>query len=153
MGVPTLVLVRDPEGSVLSHLVREPWVTVGQALASWVRFYEHVVPWRDGVVTAAFDQVTTDFGAVIRDVNERFATGFAEFEHTDTNVERCFSVIEQRNHARYGSVREQMIARPSAEREALKDDARRRYEDERLAGLRGRAADVFQALVPSTSLS
>jgi hypothetical protein len=153
MGIPTLVLIRDPEGSVLSHMVREPGIAARQALANWVRFYEHVIPCRDRVVMAGFEQVTTDFGRVIREVNERFDTRFAEFEHTDPNVERCFEMIEQRNRARYGVIREPMIARPSAERDALKDAIRLQYGSPRLARLRTRADAVYQALVPSPSVS
>src|SRR5436309_8002883 len=33
MGVPTLVLIRDPDESVLSHMVREPGITAKQSLA------------------------------------------------------------------------------------------------------------------------
>ncbi|MGH2596515.1 MAG: hypothetical protein ACRDH7_11200 [Actinomycetota bacterium] len=153
MGIPTLVLIRDPEACVLSQMVREPGIAAGQALANWVRFYEHVIPCRDRVVMAGFEQVTTDFGAVIREVNERFGTPFAEFEHTDANVEHCFELIELGNRARYGALREPMIARPSVERNALKDAIRRQYGSERLARLRSRATAVHRALVPSQSVS
>ena len=153
MGIPTLVLIRDPESSVLSHMVREPGISAGQALGNWVRFYEHVIACRDRVVMAGFEHVTTDFGMVVREVNRRFDTRFAEFEHTDANVERCFEVIEQRSRMRYGAIREQMIARPSPERDRLKNVLRRQYEAERLARLRARAAAVYRALVPSPSVS
>jgi hypothetical protein len=153
MGIPTLVLIRDPEASVISHMVREPGIKAGQALNNWVRFYEHVIPCRDRVVMAGFEQVTSDLGAVIREVNERFDTRFAEFEHTDANVQRCFELIEQANRVRYGSIREPMIARPSPERDALKGSVRCEYQADRFARLRARAAVVYRALIPSPSVS
>ncbi len=153
MGIPTLVLIRNPEDAVLSHIVREPGIGAGQALANWIRFYEHVLPCRDRVVIAGFDQATSDFGGLIRAVNHRFHTGFAEFEHTDANVERCFELIEQRNRERYGAIREAMVARPSQERDALKDAIRRQYHAERLARSRARAAAIYRTLVPSPSVS
>jgi hypothetical protein len=153
MEIPIVVLVRDPEDAVLSQMVREPGISARQALANWIRFYEHVLPCRDRVIIAGFDQVTSDFGGVIRAVNQRFDTGFAEFEHTDVNVERCFDLIERRNRERYGVISEPTVARPSAQRDALKDAVRQQYEADRLVRLRARADAVYRALVPSPSVS
>jgi hypothetical protein len=152
MGIPTLVLIRDPQDAVLSQMVREPGVGAGQALANWIRFYEHVLPRRERVVIAEFDQVVSNFGGVIRAVNRRFDTVFTEFEHTDVNVGRCFELIERRNLERYGVISEPTVARPSAQRDALKDALRQRYEVDRLARLRARAARVYDALVSSPSV-
>jgi hypothetical protein len=104
------------------------------------------------VVIAAFDQVISDFGGAIRTVNRRFDTLFTEFEHTDVNVERCFELIERRNRERYGVISEPTVARPSAQRDALKDALRQAYEVDRLARLRARAARVYKALVSSPSV-
>jgi hypothetical protein len=96
-GVPTLVCVRAPEPTVLSHVIREPHVTLGQSLRSLARFYERISPYRSQFVIATFEQVTSDFGAVIAAVNARFATNFSLFEHTGDNVSRCFELIEHRS--------------------------------------------------------
>ena len=151
LGVPTLVLIREPEQSTLSHMVREPGISARQALGNWVRFYETVVPLSDRVVTADFREVTTDFGPVIRTVNERFATNFAEFEHTDENVERVFELIERRNVERYGAVTETTVARPSAERAQRKSGLKSEYGGREMNGLRERAAAVYRTLVPTPS--
>ena len=153
IGIPTLVLIRDPEASVISHMVRDPSVSPGQALGNWVRFYQHILPCRDRIVMADFAQVTTDLGKVIREVNLRFDTRFAEFEHTDANVERCFELIEQRNRELHGAISELVIARPSFERDAMKSDVRRRYASAPMARLRTRANTIYRALIPSQSVS
>ena len=85
-GVPALVLIREPEGAILSQVVREPWVTVSGALIAYSRFYTCLLPYRERFVVGAFEQVTSDFGAVIRRLNARFGTSFAEFVHTDSSV-------------------------------------------------------------------
>jgi hypothetical protein len=151
MGIPTLVLIRDPDESVLSHMVREPGITVRQSLANWVRFYDAVVPLRDRVVMADFCDVTTDFGRVVREVNGRFGTRFGEFRHTEANVARCFELIEERNRERYGAVTETTVARPSAERNARKGELRRELEDASSEKLRSRARAIYSTLVPSAS--
>jgi len=87
--LPTLVLIRDPAGVVLSQVIREPGVSIRDALFSYTRFYDKLEPYRSSYVVADFEQTTTAFGHVIRRVNERFGTSYAEFDHTDENVARC----------------------------------------------------------------
>jgi hypothetical protein len=94
--IPTLVTIRDPEAAVLSAIIREPYVTAEQGLRAWIRFYTRILAYRDGFVLGMFDDVVADYGRVIRQINEKFGTGFDEFVHTDQNVETCFEIIEDR---------------------------------------------------------
>jgi hypothetical protein len=96
-GVPTLITVREPEPTIVSALMRQPQVTARQWLKTYVAFYERLLPFRSGFVIATFTEVTSDFGAVIRRVNERFATRFREFAHTEEDVEAIFALIEERS--------------------------------------------------------
>jgi hypothetical protein len=146
-GVPTIVLARAPEATILSHMVRLPYATARQAIMNYIRFYESVLPYRDGFVVGEFAEVTTDFGGVIRRLNHRFSTAFASFDHTEENVRRCFDAIEERNLQRFGSIEEHTVARPSSERTADKESTRARFDDPALEGLRARAARGYDALV------
>jgi hypothetical protein len=116
LEVPVLLLIRDPRDAVVSHVIREPCANMPQALQAWTHFYEGALPVRDRVFVADFTRVSTDFGAVIRDFNEKFGTGYKEFHHTEENVARCFDLIEERNRQRYGRLVEGKVARPSDER-------------------------------------
>jgi hypothetical protein len=95
-GVPTLALIREPEGAVLSAMIREPFVSPRRALIAYSRFYESLLPHRSRLVVGDFDAVTSDLGAVIRKVNGRFGTRFGEFEHTAENVTACYHLVEVR---------------------------------------------------------
>jgi hypothetical protein len=95
-GVPSLVTIREPDGAVLSAVVREPYVTVERALAAYVRFYSRIQPFHRDIVVGEFEVVTRSFGAVIRDINQRYGTRFNEFRHTDEEVNRCYEIIEDR---------------------------------------------------------
>jgi hypothetical protein len=146
--LPVLLLVRGPHDAIVSHLVREPAVTVKQAIAHYVRFHRAVLPHRDRLTVGEFTDVTTDFGTVTRRLNERFGTSFGEFEHTKGNVARCFELIEARNRTLFqGRIDERYVARPSADRDALKS----RFEEDYLSGaarpLRERAEALFAELV------
>ncbi len=94
--VPALLLIREPQGVVLSQVIREPGVTVRDALVSYARFYECLLPYRPSFVVGEFEQVTNEFGAVIRRLNVRFGTRFAEFVPTDEAMRECFELIKLR---------------------------------------------------------
>jgi hypothetical protein len=96
MGVPAIVLIRRPEEAVLSQLVRESTVAVEDALAAYSRFYTALLPFRSSFVVGEFEEVTSNFGSVIRRVNERFGTAFDEFEPTPSNLQRCMELMRER---------------------------------------------------------
>jgi hypothetical protein len=95
-GIPALVLIREPQGAVLSQVIREPGVTLPGALISYRRFYTSLIPYLDSFVIGEFEQVTHDFGAVTRRLNQRFGTSFAEFVHTEASKRECFELIKHR---------------------------------------------------------
>ena len=141
-GLPAVVLVREPEDAVVSAVLYERCrLTMRQALLAYTRFYEDVLPHLDGVVVATFESVTSDFGRVVRTVNERFGTDFAVFEHSAENVERCFALIEDDHRRRFGRLREERIARPSAERASAAAALREQFRSGPEA-LRERAAEL-----------
>jgi hypothetical protein len=94
-GLPVLVLIRRPEDAVREFLGIRPTLTAAQALRGYVRFYRPLVPYRDRFVVGPFEEVTADFGSVIRRINERFGCSFAEFEHTADNATKVQGASEE----------------------------------------------------------
>jgi hypothetical protein len=152
MRIPILLLTRDPDASAISHVLREPRITMKQALMSWIRFYERVLPYKDAMVISDFELVTTDFGRVIEEINRRFGTEFEPFEHTDLNVTRCFEVIDERHRAQYGAIVESHVSRPSAPREQLKEALSERLGAPPLSGLRRRAHELYRRLLSTADV-
>jgi hypothetical protein len=172
-AVPTLVLIREPEGAILSQLAREPDVALPDALAAYGRFYARLMPYRDRFVIADFEEVTHDFGSVTRRLNARFGTSFREFVHTEASMQECLRLIRQRRTLsrtllgfESGLVggdevrREQLdLARgstlldageewvPSAERERSKAVLREQWLHTDLATRRERAQRIYQAFI------
>jgi hypothetical protein len=163
-GIPVLALIREPQGAILSHLIREPYVALRDALIGYSRFYEHLLPYRESFVVGEFKQVTQDFGAVVRQLNVRFDTNFAEFVYSDANVRDCLELCELRGTLSGGllgfesglvtqdQLRSQLPAIkraalaeereawvPSGDRDRAKEALRRHYLEPSLAKLRGRA--------------
>ncbi|MEW6059377.1 MAG: hypothetical protein AB1551_04430 [Actinomycetota bacterium] len=147
-GLPCVVIAREPEETSLSFAIRNPHLTMRQALRGYLRFYEPLLGLSDRFVVGTFEQVTNDFGEVTRRVNERFGTAFREFEHTDENVRRCFEAIDQDYRGRLpeGEALERQVARPSAWRRKVKEELRSSYLAPESAALRARAERVFRAV-------
>jgi hypothetical protein len=121
--LPILVLIREPVAAVSSLVIRHPEIPLKMALQEYIRFYKTAAPYRRQFVIGLFDEVTSDFGEVIRRVNRRFSTDFGFFEHNETNVQKSFAIIEQKNRERNnGALAELRIARPSQVREKLKTE-------------------------------
>jgi len=150
MGIPTLVIVRPPLDAALSHMVRF-LISPRAALVAWIRFHERILPYLDRVVLTSFDAMTTDFGAVIRRINEKFGTEFGIWQHTKENEAQVFEQIRQRNRNRFGDapspVRSRALAIPTSQREALKEELQVQLQAERLAPLRQRAQHLYTQVI------
>ena len=148
LGLPAVVLVRDPEECVPSLVVREPELRVGGALRGWVRFHEPLVSVRDQLVVATFAEATGDVGGIVRRVNERFGTRFRAFDATPGNVAAVLELIRQGDLNTFGT--DEGVRRggglPDEGREELKDEARAAYRGAGLARLRARAEELFREL-------
>jgi hypothetical protein len=145
-GLPTLVLVRRPPDPILSLVVRSPFLSVRQALRSYIRFYETIEPFAEGFLTVRFEDAINDFGTVIERTNLRFGTNFLPFIDTPESRAAVAERIEMMEREDSGSadIRESSVARPSAERDRLKADLMGQYEAPTLATLRSRADAVYQ---------
>jgi len=167
-ALPTVAVIRDPEGAVLSQVVREPHVALKDALLSYTRFYSCLLRYRSNFVVADFQEITTNFGAVIRRINEQFGTSYSEFDHTDENVRRCISLMKERSklpklllafesgtatldealsappHGRSKLAEEPDAWVPSAERRRQKEVLRTQWMDSRLESARRRAYVAYE---------
>jgi hypothetical protein len=149
MGTPTLVLIRPPEESVLSYVIRWPTLTIGQALRGYVRFYDPLVPYRDRFVVGRFDEVTTDLGGVIRRVNERFGTDLVPYESTEESAREVRAELDlwdANTSRREGGGAELLRGRPTEQKEARKAELRDRYRGRIHARTRARAEALYRTM-------
>ncbi len=147
LRVPALVLIREPKDAVASLAIRDP-ISIERALKFYVSFYETAADYKDSFVLGLFEDVTSDYGAVIERINARFGTDFTPFRHTGRNVERVFARIEkvyERDFSGASSM-EEAVSRPSGARgeagRRLKDE----LEDPRHRELLARAEAVYERL-------
>lgn len=141
-SIPVLVVIRNPVDAVISlraldieshSLGLSPlfnWSS-GQLLRNYIRFYTSIIPHKDKYVLGLFEEVTKDFGSVVRKINQRFNTNFSIFDHTENNVRQVFE--NQMFHAG-----------PSKSREEIKALLRKDFESDNLQPLIVRAKNVHQ---------
>ena len=149
-GIPAVLLIRDPEDAVVSN-ARSFGYPLRTALRDYVVFYRRVLPYRDRVVVADFEDVTRDFGAVVDAVNARFGTAFARFDHTDAEVQRCFDVIDE-FYRRTAPEPNRTVARPSRQRQVGKDVLRHAFNLPSQQALRDEAYRLYFALTKASPL-
>ena len=97
-NIPTVVTIRNPVDSVVSFIAMFKEVneiqnkvavypSIEQLLRSYLIFYSSIINIKKKFVTANFEQITTDFGQVIRNVNYFYKTDFQVFKHNKNNVD------------------------------------------------------------------
>ena len=86
--IPTLVTLRSPADAVVSLVSRWPYLTLNQGLRAYVRFYDALIPYLDGLVVTPFLMTIRHLDEVFRAVNRRFNTSFDVFDHTPEQVRR-----------------------------------------------------------------
>ena len=102
-AVPALTILREPFAACTSLLSYFPQLGVKQAFTDYVRYYDAVHKYVDGIVVVKFETVTRDMGTVIEAVNERFSTSFEVFAHNDENISKVQHQLNMRAAQRFGA--------------------------------------------------
>ncbi|MFP4353741.1 MAG: hypothetical protein ACLFUJ_01365 [Phycisphaerae bacterium] len=133
LGVPTVLLVRDPEQAVPSLYLKNPSLTMKLALEKYTTFYRRCLPVAKSCVVATFEQVLGDFGEVIARVNGKFGTEFGAFEHNDENIKAVRDYMSEGCRRRRGKVVKEWMNLPSEKREQQKALVAQQLESTQLA--------------------
>ena len=148
LAKPTLLVVRDPMGTLTSLLTAAPHVRFESAIREYIHHHRELVPFRSGYVIGTFEKTTTDFSSVIDAVNQRFGTTFATFTQTPDTVDRVFARIDAHHRHTYGDgASERVVPRPSPARHAEKLWLADQLESGRYNGLMAEARGVYDELV------
>jgi hypothetical protein len=150
LGVPAIVLIREPSEAILSVLVRDPHASARWALRSYIRFYSTVLPYLERAVVAPFETVTSDLASIIRMVNARYGTAFKEFVPTEdavSSVQQSVERLGQLDATVTGWDYGLGVALPSEQRRRAKDAHRAEYLDERNKPLRFTAESLYERVM------
>ena len=144
--IPTLVLIRRPRDAVLSFALWNP-ISVDQALRYYISFYETSEKYRAAYVLALFEEITEDFGHVIKRINDKFGTTFSLFRHDEENVGRVFADMDTYARREYGETQwERKVHHPSAVKERMKNEIEYELENPKRKKLMAEAEAVYNRL-------
>ncbi len=166
-GLPTIMVIREPRGAVLSQVVREPGVDLLDAVWAYSRFHESLVGCRDAFVVADFDEVTHDFGAVVARANAKYGTSYGVLDGSEEQLAWCRRLVGQRDslspvllgfesgEVTLDDVKTHVLSlppaasgdrtwMPSAERDRAKDALEAAWSEPRLAAARSRAEKIYR---------
>jgi hypothetical protein len=125
-GIPTLLLLRNPLEAVTSLCIYEPRISPTVGLLGYILFYSPLKPYKEKMVIADFDTVTTNFNAVIQRLNDRFNLHL-DFVDLDSTQSKVFAAIDRYNHdQKRNDVTK--LNRPSEVRNALKSGLQPRVQ-------------------------
>lgn len=146
-GIPGLVLIREPLDAAISWSIHQNQ-PIEDSVAYWNDYYEALMPVRSKLFVATFEDVISDFGAVMRSFNARWGTSFVPFNHTAEATTDCFQVTEEDHREPGGEIREMQVCRPSASRRRIKEKYLRQLtQSSFLRDELAFARDIYRAFV------
>lgn len=152
--LPVMLVLRDPVDAVISQVIRHPELTVRSGLRQYISFHSHLLPYADRLVVAPFEAITSDYGAVIDAVNDRFGTTFKVFDNSPTAIEAVFRIVdemEQADSTRRSPDSFATVARPTPDRERAKALIRQRMAVQDLSVPVRRAREIHDVFLEKWS--
>lgn len=71
-GIPTLLLIREPDATAASFAAFAPKTPVDEIYASYIYYYERLMPLVDKLVVADFTEITAELDGVLAAINDRY---------------------------------------------------------------------------------
>ncbi|MFK5949766.1 MAG: hypothetical protein QM500_13465, partial [Methylococcales bacterium] len=131
LEIPTIVLIREPVAAICSFVIREPHISLKAALNDYITFYNTITPVKESFVIAKFEDVTSDYGKIINEVNIKFGTNFSLFNHKVDSVNDVFSRLDSlEEEKKSGTTNETKVARPSNTRKEIVEKISKRLTSE-----------------------
>lgn len=147
LGVPALVLVREPRAVAISHVLRRPALTVRDSLVDYIDFFTTLEKVRDRIVAVNFETLISDFPTVIAELNDKYGQAFTSRVMDDQFDHDVTALVEEMNRAESvsdGEVDELRVARPSAARKELRKGPEMELERPRNRVALGEAMAVYE---------
>lgn len=143
-GVPAVLLLRRPEDAVISLAIRHRHISLKQAIEAYEKFHAPLLPYASSLFLARFEDVTTDYGAVLAAMRSRFDVALPAFTHNPDSVRDVFRYIDSLSSAGGGDLDEEKVARPSPARGQVRERMQERLRDPQLRRSLERCASLYR---------
>ncbi len=147
--IPVVVLLREPKDAVISLVIREQYLTFELALHSYISFYRAILTCKNNCLMVTFEELATDYGAVIDQINKKYKTTFELFDHSSKNVEKVFDLVQSYgvSDSPKNKLDETTVARPSATRKEMADKYRKILDLKKYENLVAEAEQLHACLM------
>lgn len=110
LKIPTLILIREPRGAILSLTSRWPYISVNCSLKNYISFYTKIKPYSDFCVVSTFSQITQNTEGIVPRINAKFGTQFDVVDSTQVQrkepSQRKRQKSEERNKIKLEKIQE-----------------------------------------------
>lgn len=96
-GIPTVVVIRNPEDAVASLLVLKNSIKADIYIKSFIKFYKSIVPVFDKVIVAHFPQIIENFNHTIEAVNRKYNKDFNLIDNIENRKEEIYKILNEFN--------------------------------------------------------
>lgn len=93
--IPCVVIIRNPKDAIFSYLIREPSMTLHEAVFLYTKYYSTLDLYKDNFVIAHFEDVIQDFNTIIRRVNDKYDCRFNEYCLNEQSKVAIFSSVKE----------------------------------------------------------
>jgi hypothetical protein len=125
LGLPTLLVVRDPVSALASYLVYDRRFSASTVIGEYCSYHRELVPYAERLLVCEFDEVTSHLSSVIDRINQRYSLQIPPFDEDPSNVERVLARIEWRHKLVHpGLDPVQSAASPQRDRRKINEEMR-----------------------------
>ena len=97
LGIPTLVIIREPYSAVRSAILRMPHLPHRYIVDRYYQFYRRLEFEAITFVVADFTEVIENLGQVVDRINQFYGTSFDRYESTVANEKMVFESLLERD--------------------------------------------------------
>jgi len=129
LGIPTLVLIRRPLDTVISHYLKDKLANPFISILNYINFYKKILPYKNKFIVGEFNQIINNLDKIIEKINDKYNIDFKIFYPTKKNIKKAFILIDIANEIRgqnspFQSSKpriEKKIAKEKIKKDLLKD--------------------------------
>lgn len=94
LRIPILILIRHPRDAIASLVLRDPNISISQAINSYVHFYQAIYNYKESFIVANFEEIINNYSSVITRINNKFKTNLGSITPKGRDLEKIFELIE-----------------------------------------------------------
>jgi len=145
LHLPTILLIRDPEKAIPSLQLFYPDISMANAIRGYISFYSTILEGNYKFVLAEFNEVISDFGEIIKRVNQLYGTYFTPYIKNEFNESRVRDFMN--DMIEEYSLSMNQVLYPTKKKKELRNELFPLFYSKKLEPLREEAILIYKQLV------